>query len=414
MAPAATLRDRVDEAFRTLPERYLGAAEGFDATYHLRLGDLGRTFEVRCRPATVHVRRYGTSRRPDVVLGTDARTWLELRDGTINGIEAFSQRRLYVRGALDAALAFEGLFRLPDDRPPHLRLHDVPTRAGAISTVTVGPEGGGDVLLVHGLGAAKSSFLEIAAALARQGRRVHAIDLPGFGASAKPALAPYDAPWFAGVVLDWLDRMDLDRVHLVGNSMGGRVVLEVALRAPERVGGLAALCPAVAFVKRGWHPLVRLLRPEVGALPHGFRRSMVAGQLHAMFCDPGALDPAVADVVVDEFQRTYGSMGARLGFLKAARQIYLDRPFGRDGFYPRLAGLEAPSLFVWGTHDPLIPAAFGRHVRDWLPGAEQLVLERCGHVPQVERADEVAGVLRRFLGRCDARAAGPAALRGAA
>ena len=50
----------------------------------------------------------------------------------------------------------------------------------------------------------------------------------------------------------------------------------------------------------------------------------------------------MADVVVDEFQRIYASAGARLAFLASARNIYLDRPFGRGGFYPRLAELEAP------------------------------------------------------------------------
>jgi pimeloyl-ACP methyl ester carboxylesterase len=67
-------------------------------------------------------------------------------------------------------------------------------------------------------------------------------------------------------------------------------------------------------------------------------------------------------------------------------------------FYPRLAELEPPALFVWGSHDRLIPPAFERVVRRWLPSAEHLVQQGCGHVPQVERADQVNGILRRFLG----------------
>ena len=72
----------------------------------------------------------------------------------------------------------------------------------------------------------------------------------------------------------------------------------------------------------------------------------------------------MADVVVDEFQRIYARAGARIAFLSAARNIYLDAPFGRGGFYPRLAELEPPALFVWGSHDALIPAAFERHVAE--------------------------------------------------
>jgi hypothetical protein len=64
----------LDEAFSTLPERYLGAPEGFDATYHVRLGDVGRTWEVRCTTHGARVRKGSTRREPDVVIGTDSQT----------------------------------------------------------------------------------------------------------------------------------------------------------------------------------------------------------------------------------------------------------------------------------------------------------------------------------------------------
>jgi pimeloyl-ACP methyl ester carboxylesterase len=158
----------------------------------------------------------------------------------------------------------------------------------------------------------------------------------------------------------------------------------------------------VAFIKREFHPIVRLLRPEFGFLPHRFTRGMVSAQFWSMFADADAVDPSVADVACDEFQRIYGSAGARFAFLASARNIYLDKPYGRGGFYPRLSELSVPSLFVWGTHDPLIPAAFKRHVERWLPRAEQIVLENCGHVPQVERPEQVNGLLERFFARADA------------
>lgn len=402
--PAPSLQEdrarQVARAFHTLPERYLGADRGFDATYHVRLADIGCTYEVRCTEHTARVRTGISRRTPDVVLGTDAATWLQLRTGEVNGLQAFLERRLTVRGALDLALAFEALFALPDGRAPHLRLRHLALTGRRVSTLTLGT--GTDVLLVHGLGSAKSSFLELAAMLADAGHRVHVIDLPGFGASSKPPLAPYTARWFADTVLEVMDALGVERAHLAGNSMGGRVVLEVALREPQRVRSVAALCPAVAFIKRGWHPLVRILRPELGILPHRIRRDVVERRLWAMFADGDALDPAVADLVVDEFQRVYMSAGARIAFAASARNIYLDRPFGRGGFYPRLSELQPPALFVWGTHDPLIPAAFERHVARWLPSAEQVVLEGCGHVPQVERARQTAGLVRRLMARAEA------------
>lgn len=392
----------IEQTMRTMPERYLGADPGFDATYHLRLTDIGRTYELRCTETALRVRTGVSAREPDVVLTTDSDTWTRLRDGEINGLQAFLERKLHSRGNLDLAVALESLFRLPDGREPRLRLRRVDVGGGrAISTLTLGE--GSDVVLIHGLGSAKSSFLELAALLAGAGHRVHAIDLPGFGSSSKPTLAPYTARWFADNVLRLLDALGIDAAHLVGNSMGGRVSLEVALRAPGRVLSVGALCPAVAFIKRDLHPLVRLLRPELTVFPHRISRRLIERQLWSLFADPSKLDPAVADVIIDEFQRIYGSAGARVAFAASARNIYLDRPFGRDGFYPRLSELEVPALFVWGTEDPLIPAAFARHVRRALPTAEQIVLEGCGHVPQVERAQQTAGMLRRLFVRAELR-----------
>ena len=132
-----------------------------------------------------------------------------------------------------------------------------------------------------------------------------------------------------------------------------------------------------------------------------------------MFADRDLVDPSVADIVVDEFERIYRSAGARLAFLASARSIYLDRPFGRDGLFPRLAALEPPAMFVWGSHDKLIPPGFGRHVERWLPAAEQILLEGCGHVPQVERPERTNGLLTRFFARDDALGAA-APLRAAA
>ncbi len=406
MAPHAARLAEVQDGFRSLPDRYLGAEQGFDATWHIVLGDIGHTWEVRCSTHGARTRKGATAREPDVVIGTDSATWIALRRGELSGIQAFSERRLYARGNLDLAIAFEGLFRLESGRRPLLRIHEVRLPGRRISTLTMGS--GPDVLLLHGLGGAKSSFFDAAAALSKR-YRVHALDLPGFGASSKPTTAPYTARYFADTVRATMDALGIGRAHVAGNSMGGRVAIELGLRHPERVGGLVLLCPAVAFVKRTYHPLVRIMRPEFGLLPHRFARDKVAEHFWSLFSEPDAIDPAVADVVVDEFQRIYSSPGGRIAFLASARNIYLEAPFGPDGFYGRLSQLEPPALFVWGSHDTVIPPAFGRHVAQWLPSAEQIVLDGCGHVPQVERPAQCIGLMQRFFGRIDALAPMPAA-----
>lgn len=399
----------MEDAFRSLPDRYLGADPGFDATYCITLNDLGRTWEVRCNEHAARVRTGGTRRRPDVTLSTDSATWMSLRQGEFSGIDAFQRRLLGVRGNLDYAVAFEGLFRLPNGRPPLLQIRDVPVGRHHISTLTMGQ--GPDVLLLHGLGGTRASLFEIAAALSRN-YRVHAPDLPGFGSSGKPALGAYNARWFAGIMLGLMDELNVDAAHLVGNSLGGRIAIEMGLRAPERARSLALLCPAVAWIKRGLHPIVRVLRPEFGLLPHGFTRSMVASQFWSMFYNRDLIDPAVADLVVDEFRRIYHAPGARYAFLASARNVYLEAPFGRNGFYPRLAELQPPALFVWGSHDSVVPVAFSRHVARWLPQADQVTIDCCGHVPQVECPEQIEELLLRFFSQAESARSRARGMRG--
>src|SRR5918992_571074 len=181
---------RVEEAFASLPDRYLGADEDYHATVQVRLADIGRTWEVVLTPERCKVRT-SPSRRADVVIGTDASTWLALREGRLSG--------------LDGA------------RPPLLRMHDVRVRGARISSLTAGT-GPEHAILIHGLGGAKSSFYETVAALAPD-YTVHAIDLPGFGSSSKPVRGRYDPDFFAGHVLRFMDALSIDRAHLVGNSM---------------------------------------------------------------------------------------------------------------------------------------------------------------------------------------------------
>src|ERR1700722_7095636 len=107
MSPRSVNAERlvaVKQAFRSLPDRYLGADAGFDATYHVKLGDLGHTWEVRCTSHGARVRQGATRRQPDVTISTDATTWLALRQGELSGVDAFVDRRLAVRGNLDYAV----------------------------------------------------------------------------------------------------------------------------------------------------------------------------------------------------------------------------------------------------------------------------------------------------------------------
>jgi len=128
--------------------------------------------------------------------------------------------------------------------PERLVFRMIPIASGPISTLAAGA--GDPVLLIHGLGATKVSFLPTAVTLA-SGFRTISLDLPGFGDSVKPVLARYHPQFFARSVVDLMDALAIDRAHVIGNSMGGRIALELGLRHPDRVRDLVLVAPSLAW-----------------------------------------------------------------------------------------------------------------------------------------------------------------------
>jgi pimeloyl-ACP methyl ester carboxylesterase len=176
------------------------------------------------------------------------------------------------------------------------------------------------------------------------------------------------------------------------------VALEIALRHPERVGKLALLAPALAWRRpRPWAPLLRLARPELGLVQLA-PRPIVDAIVRQIIPDA---DHGWRAAGVDEFLRAYITPAGRAAFYAAARHIYLDEPHGKDGFWPRLATLQAEALFVWGRRDQLVPIGFARHVADAVPHASQLELD-CGHVPQIERPAQTNSAIATFISRSSA------------
>ena len=321
---------------------------------------------------------------PDAVISGSPTAWRRAANGS-GGLAALGAGGLRMRRNLHVGAGF--LAATSGERgAARLRLETIDTPHGPIATAQAGS--GPPLLAIHGLGGTKASFLPTLA-LMRSTHRVVAIDLPGFGDSVKPLRAPFDAPYFARVATGVLDALGIERAHVAGNSMGGRIALESALRTPERVDRLVLLSPAMAWLRpRRWTPVVRLLRPELTMVP------MPVERLVRRFV-PG---DGWAAAGVDEFMRAFSTARGRHAFHAVLRNIYLDRPHGDDGLWSRLAGMTHESLFVWGRKDRLVPIGFMRHVERTFPAARHLELD-CGHVPQVERPLETHDAMRAFLGR---------------
>lgn len=331
------------------------------------------------------------SGKVDATLAADSATWDSIALDVASGMNAFRAGRLRVRQNLHLGVGFLAATAVMNGPGP-LRFARVRTRMGEFSTLEAGT--GEPILLLHGLGGTKASFLPTIAALSPSFRTI-AVDLLGFGDSDKPLGASYGPDFQARGIVDLLTALGLERAHFVGHSMGGRAALEVGFLHPERTLGLVLMTPAMAWLRvRRWAPYLRLLRPELGLIQVA-PRPLVEGFLRRVI--PRSDAPWAASAI-DEFVRTYTTARGRAAFYAAARHIYLDEPHGDDGFWTRLRALSPESLFIWGRHDPLVPISFARHVERALPAARHVELD-CGHIPQIERPRQLHAAIAKFLAK---------------
>jgi pimeloyl-ACP methyl ester carboxylesterase len=374
-----TLAERFDPDVIDLPPR--GA--------RIRLGVGDDAWDADVSPTGINFSPAAPQLEPDALLSADEETWERIAADVRGGMAAFRARRLTVRQNLHLGVGFlaatSGI-----TGPGRLRFESIRTRREKISILTAGV--GDPVVCLHGLGATKASFLPTVNALA-DSYRVIAIDLPGFGDSDKPLTAAYDAPYFSRATGRLLDALEIERAHVIGNSMGGRVAIEMGLLEPERTERIVLLSPAMAWLReRQWDWLLRPPVARLGLIQPVPRRVAEAIVRRIV---PGGTDGWAA-AGVDEFLRAYLTPRGRAAFYQAARNIYLDEAHGERGLWTRLAEMSPQTMFVWGRQDRLVPIAFMKHVEEVLPAARHVELD-CGHVPQLERPRETHAAIRKFL-----------------
>jgi pyruvate dehydrogenase E2 component (dihydrolipoamide acetyltransferase) len=238
---------------------------------------------------------------------------------------------------------------------------------------------GPPIVLVHGFGADLNAWMFNQPALAH-GQRVVALDLPGHGGSVKEVGAA-DAESFAAALADALAALGVERLHLVGHSMGGAIALVLAGKMPERVASLTLLAPAG-------------LGPDInGAFIDGFvkvtRRREAQDLLAVLVHDPSLISRAM----VEETLRYKRLDGVPAALDAIARAWFPDGKQAVD-LRPALAALALPVQIVWGRDDHIIPVAHAEAQAGTVPVH---ILDAVGHIPQMEKAGEVNRLIARFI-----------------
>jgi pimeloyl-ACP methyl ester carboxylesterase/putative sterol carrier protein len=386
--------DAVARRIKALPRRFLsGSVNGLAAEWELRID--GRPFTVSVRDDTCHAQA-GSAVAPAAVITTDGATWLAMDEGSLRGIDAFLQRRLHVAGNLDMGVRLQTMFK-----PHGRRLRDSDMRVADMEVdgihVAAYVAGRGDpVVLLHGLGGSKISWLPILPALAMN-HQVIVPDLPGHGESEKPRGADFSPLYYARVVRKLMDQASFDRAVIVGNSMGGRIALELALRSSRRVRAMALLDPALPGLR--WRYVLgftRVVPTEFGRLSLPLRRRWTEMTVRRLFADPSRLPPDAVRAAAEEFIRIYADPAARLAFFASLRQIVTERP---GPFFASMRRVRHPTLVLFGDRDHLVPARLGIALAEHLPNAELHFLHDIGHVPQFEATERTLELLLPFLER---------------
>ncbi|MEV1333774.1 alpha/beta fold hydrolase [Micromonospora costi] len=252
---------------------------------------------------------------------------------------------------------------------------------------------GPPVVLLHGIGRTLRDFTEQHDLLAQR-FRVHSVDLPGYGGSL-PMAEPHDLAALARFVGRYLDVVGVDRpAHLVGNSLGGAVAMRLAVAEPARVASLA-LVNSAGFGREVTLALRLLALRPLGRLLLRPSRAVARRTELALFHDPAF---ATAERIAYALEVARQPYAARV-MLETARSLGGFRgvraPW-RDELLAQVAALDLPMLVVWGDRDLILPAAHLEAARTLLPRARTHLFRDCGHMPQIERAEEFHRLLVDF------------------
>ena len=236
---------------------------------------------------------------------------------------------------------------------------------------------GPPLLLIHGLGGDADEWVFCMKDLSSS-HRVIAIDLLGFGRSDKP-LIHYTIHGFVEVLEHFLNALAIERISLMGSSLGGWIATAFTLNFPQRTDKLILVDPAG-------------LQSKAPVMPIDLRvstRRHMRDILNMMFYDQSFVTEDLVDLAYQ------GHLHRQDGYtIDSVLQNFKDE---REWLDAKIAKLDVPTLILWGEHDTLIPASMSERFHQFIRGSQLEIIPQCGHLPALEKPAELVQHVLNFL-----------------
>lgn len=224
--------------------------------------------------------------------------------------------------------------------------------------------------------------------------RVIAIDLPGHGISDL-GQQPYDLPDFAALCWRFLDALGIDKVFIAGNSMGGAIALLMAGQNQDRTQKII-LAGAASLGRRAPLPFRLMSLPVIGEILTKPGKAGVDQQIKAILFDPATATDEIRNCVTRNNAKPGGAK-AFLATLRLMTDIGGQRQPMVDRAQTTLSSLRIPVLFIHGREDAVVIPDHSVEAQKLTPNSRLVMLDRCGHTPQLEKPSQFNTATAEFL-----------------
>lgn len=257
---------------------------------------------------------------------------------------------------------------------------------GLVTRVLEAGDGDDTVILIHGVGARADRWRQNVEGLAAGGYHVYAFDLPGHGFATKSADFDYTISGYASFVEALTAALDIERMCLVGTSLGAHIAGHLTCARPHHVRALI-MVGALGL---------EVLGDRGAGLAEGIRdisRAGITAKLKFLLANEDLITPGW----VEEEARVNSSPGANQAF--ALLSEYLRDGIDEDLIITPLMEVSetVPTLLIWGAEDAAVPASIGRRAANLLPRACFQEIEGTGHAPYLEKPDHFNQCVLQFL-----------------